>query len=347
MGATYQVVQWNPYKRRYDIFLWIGILAYLGIFVGVGTVLRPAEEFITTEILLIRALGTCAFLMLHIVLAIGPLARLDKRFLPLLYNRRHFGVSLFIIALAHGVLATIWYHGFGELNPLVSLISTNDQYDDFRRFPYESLGLVALIILAVMAATSHDFWLHNLGPTFWKTLHMGVYLAYGLLVFHVALGVLQSESSLLYPLLLGVGVTVLTVLHVTAGRRENALDNAGISAKEQWVDICAVEDIEMNRAKIAAVKGGERVAIFRYDNKVSAVSNACAHQNGPLGEGKVIDGCITCPWHGYQYRPEDGQSPPPFEEKIPTYRVQVTDGRILLNPEPLAPGTPVDPAIVS
>ena len=27
---------------------------------------------------------------------------------------------------------------------------------------------------------------------------------------------------------------------------------------------------------------------------------------GPLGEGKIVDGCITCPWHGFQYRPQDG-----------------------------------------
>jgi hypothetical protein len=30
--------------------------------------------------------------MLTIILSIGPLCRLDRRFLPLLYNRRHFGV---------------------------------------------------------------------------------------------------------------------------------------------------------------------------------------------------------------------------------------------------------------
>ena len=37
-----------------------------------------------------RAFGACAFVMLTVILAIGPLARLDRRFLPLLYNRRHF-----------------------------------------------------------------------------------------------------------------------------------------------------------------------------------------------------------------------------------------------------------------
>jgi methionine sulfoxide reductase heme-binding subunit len=57
-----------------------------------------------------------------------------------------------------------------------------------------------------------------------------------------------------------------------------------------------------------------------------------------------VDGCITCPWHGWEYRPEDGCSPPPFEEKIATYRVKVVGRRVLIDPDPLPPGTPVEPA---
>jgi nitrite reductase/ring-hydroxylating ferredoxin subunit len=72
----------------------------------------------------------------------------------------------------------------------------------------------------------------------------------------------------------------------------------------------------------------------------------CAHQGGPLGEGRILDGCITCPWHGWEYRPSDGCSPPPFAERLPTYRVRIAGGRLLLNPEPLPPGTAVEPARV-
>jgi len=42
--------------------------------------------------------------MLTVILSIGPLARLDCRFLPLLYNRRHFGVLTFVIASLH-----VWF----------------------------------------------------------------------------------------------------------------------------------------------------------------------------------------------------------------------------------------------
>ena len=90
----------------------------------------------------------------------------------------------------------------------------------------------------------------------------------------------------------------------------------------------------------------ERVAIFKYDGKLSAITNACAHQNGPLGEGKVLWGCITCPWHGYQYNLTDGRAPAPFTEKISTYRLKLIGSTILLDPNALPPGTHVDPVII-
>jgi nitrite reductase/ring-hydroxylating ferredoxin subunit len=65
----------------------------------------------------------------------------------------------------------------------------------------------------------------------------------------------------------------------------------------------------------------------------------CAHQGGPLGEGRIIDGCVTCPWHGYQYLPCCGRSPPPFNERIATHRVRIENGRVLIEVAALPPGT--------
>jgi nitrite reductase/ring-hydroxylating ferredoxin subunit len=54
---------------------------------------------------------------------------------------------------------------------------------------------------------------------------------------------------------------------------------------------------------------------------------------------KNFDGCITCPWHGYQYLPHNGQSPPPFTEKVSVYDVRVREGKVWLNPAPFPEGT--------
>ena len=340
MGLNYQAVGWNRQKRVYDLTLLAGVVLYLVVFIALGAVLHPNT---TIETLIIRALATAAFLLLHIILSIGPLCRLSPRFLPLLYNRRHMGVTMFLLALGHALFAIFQFHTQGDLNPLVSVLAGNTQVGSLANFPFQPLGLLALMILFLMAATSHDFWMANLTAPVWKSLHMLVYVAYGLLVLHVTLGVLQAETSPVLAGLLGLGMVWVLGLHVVAAFRGKPTDKALEAEKSGFVDACAVDDIEEKRARIVTI-AGDRVAVFKYDGKISAVSNVCQHQNGPLGEGCILDGYITCPWHGYQYIPETGSSPPPFTEKIPTFDVRVRDGRVLVAAQPNPPGTRVEPA---
>jgi nitrite reductase/ring-hydroxylating ferredoxin subunit len=341
VSVGYRAVGWNRQKHRYDAVLGAGVVVFLGLFVGLG---RVRDPHVTLETLLIRGLATLAFVLLHVILSIGPLARLDERFLPLLYNRRHLGVAMFLVALAHAVFAVVQFHAFGDEHPLVSVLTANRRYTSLPDFPFELLGLGALAILSLMAVTSHDFWLANLTARVWKTLHMLVYLAYALLVGHVALGTLQAERDPFLALTLVLGVAWIVGVHLAAGWRERARDRAA-AVVDGWVDVGPVVAIPRERARVVTV-GGERVAVFRHGECVSALSNVCQHQNGPLGEGRVIDGCVTCPWHGYQYRPEDGCSPPPFTEKVPTYRVRLTAGRVFVEARARPAGTRLEPARV-
>ena len=144
-----------------------------------------------------------------------------------------------------------------------------------------------------------------------------------------------------------LGFVTIAGLHLITGWQEGRKEAAGTDTDDQeWINVADVNDIEDGYGKVVTLAGRERIAVLKYDGKVSAVSNVCAHQHGPLGEGKVVDGCLTCPWHGYQCLPYNGQSPPPFTEKIPTYRVSVEGSRILVNPQPLPPGMAVEPATI-
>jgi len=248
------------------------------------------------------------------------------------------------LGLAHGGFALFQFHALGNVNPFVSLFISNPRYGSVVDFPFQALGFLALIILFLMAATSHDFWLRNLTAPMWKRLHMLVYVAYALLVAHVTLGALQSERNAMLAVALIVGVSIVLSLHLAAAFREKRVDRARHQAVDEgFVEVCKVDRIAEKCATIVALSG-ERVAVFRYDGKVSAISNVCQHQNGPLGEGRIIDGCVTCPWHGYQYQPESGAAPPPFKEKIPTFRVKVVQGVVFVHPCPNPPGTFVQPA---
>jgi nitrite reductase/ring-hydroxylating ferredoxin subunit len=114
-----------------------------------------------------------------------------------------------------------------------------------------------------------------------------------------------------------------------------------------WLDAGPVTAIDEDHGIVVTPAGAEPIAVFRHAGALSAVTNLCAHQNGPLGEGRVIDGCVTCPWHGYQYRLEDGCAPPPFTEKLATFRLRIVDGRVWVDPGPNPPGTFVEPVPVS
>ena len=344
MSVSYSAIGWNRQKRIYDWMIFSCSLLYLIIFISIMAITNPDYTF---ETALIRSTATLAVIILHIILSIGPLARINKKFLPLLYNRRHLGVTMFFIAAIHGGFSIFQFHGLSNTNPFVSLFTSNTTFGSVSQFPFQALGFFALMIFFLMAITSHDFWLHTLSPKTWKTLHMFVYLAYALIVMHVMLGVIQYETHPLFVILISLGAVSLITLHLVSGLKEVKMDNLSFdAAREGVVFVSDVNAFEEGRAKIFCIDK-ERIAVYLHDGKLYAINNVCKHQGGPLGEGKIIDGCITCPWHGYQYLPHNGQSPPPFKEKVSTYIVKVNEGKVYINPIPLAEGTETNGVMIN
>ena len=341
MSVAYKPVLWNRNKYIYDAMLVAMVAVYLAVFYHLAP--PPGETPLDDATRNMRAFGTCAFLMLTVVLCIGPLARFDARFLPILYNRRHFGVLTCCVALAHAYAVLGWYFAYSPTDPFVALLSSNTSFARLAGFPFEVLGIFALLVLLVMAATSHDFWLAFLAPPVWKAMHMLVYPAYAAIVAHVALGALQGKGQAALTGIVAGGATLVCLLHLAAAWLPAP---AAARSEAGMVKAGRADAVLEGRAITVALADGSRVAIFRHKGRLSAVTNACAHQNGPLGEGRVVDGCITCPWHGYQYRLADGCSPPPFTEKIATYNLAVRDGDILLDPRPNPPGTRVEPVAI-
>lgn len=338
MSHGFTTVQWNKNKKVYDGLLWAGILLATIANVAISNVVTPATEIPSVEILILRALGDTGFLLLTLILCIGPLARLNERFLPLLYNRRHMGVSFFVIVLAHGLFALMWYHGFGPIDPLTSLFTSQGTVETLSDYRFQPIGFFALLIFFLMAATSHDYWNAVLGPSMWKALHMMVYVAYALVLMHMSLGALQSEHSALPAWAPIASLMLVGGLHIVAiFWQQNRPDRL---EQNDWVEIEDPGSIAPNSARVIEVGNDERIAIFRNDSdEFGAISNVCRHQAGPLGEGCMVDGLVTCPWHGFQYQLSDGASPPPFEEKVATFQMKLEGGKLLLNPRALPPGT--------
>ena len=70
--------------------------------------------------------------------------------------------------------------------------------------------------------------------------------------------------------------------------------------------------------------GEHSIALCNVNGKFYAVDNLCTHDNGPLGEGRLIGDLIECPRHGARFDVKTGQwRALPAVRPIRTYPVEV------------------------
>ena len=98
-----------------------------------------------------------------------------------------------------------------------------------------------------------------------------------------------------------------------------------------WIEIGHLNDIPRQGAR--CVKNGETtIAVFRtVDDRVFALEDKCPHKNGPLSQGIVHDGCVTCPLHNWVISLETGEAQGADEGRTASFPVRVEEGRILLS----------------
>lgn len=101
------------------------------------------------------------------------------------------------------------------------------------------------------------------------------------------------------------------------------------------VDIGSIHDVPQRGARCVE-KGELTIAIFRTaEDQFFALEDKCPHKNGPLSQGIVHDGCVTCPLHNWVISLKTGQAQGADEGETKTYTVIVRDERLLLDLEEL------------
>ncbi len=92
----------------------------------------------------------------------------------------------------------------------------------------------------------------------------------------------------------------------------------------------ALADAALGEADAKAVEvDGATVLVTRHGGRVYALSARCTHRGGPLHNGEIADGCVTCPWHGSTFRLEDGSvESGPAAYPQPVFDVRVREGSI-------------------
>jgi len=68
---------------------------------------------------------------------------------------------------------------------------------------------------------------------------------------------------------------------------------------------------------------GRFVCVANVDGEICAMDNVCPHWGGPLGQGKIEDGKIVCPWHGWQYDPRTGKTPRKADVRLTIFKLEI------------------------
>jgi nitrite reductase/ring-hydroxylating ferredoxin subunit/multimeric flavodoxin WrbA len=105
----------------------------------------------------------------------------------------------------------------------------------------------------------------------------------------------------------------------------------------EWHDVGSVE--ELAKQPVSAVRAGSTaIALVCRDGSFSAISGACNHVGGPLGEGRLDGEYVVCPWHNWKFHHRTGEGEPGFEEdRVPSHAVSVVSGRVLVDANPRTP----------
>ncbi len=77
---------------------------------------------------------------------------------------------------------------------------------------------------------------------------------------------------------------------------------------------------------------GKEILLAKFENEYHALTEKCTHRGGPLSEGSLEDGVVTCPWHFGQFDLKTGHvvGPPP-SDPLTKYRVRVENGDIFVS----------------
>ena len=94
-----------------------------------------------------------------------------------------------------------------------------------------------------------------------------------------------------------------------------------------WHKALDPDDLPKGRVTQATCDG-TTVAITHYEGEYHAMANECPHQGGPLGEGSIEDGLLRCPWHGWDFYPDSGETPGEFDDCVETFPTEVRDDGI-------------------
>ena len=179
------------------------------------------------------------------------------------------------------------------------------------------IGMVGFVQHAIIEALNRD--LHEYDPELemsaikgWNKLCMVILemlaRAYGDEHQGEALGAVQAVDS-------------QSILEMSIESYEKGL---GLRQPFETMDVLVgkTDEIPDGERKIVALQGVS-IGVFHHQGGWYAIRNSCLHRGGPVATGKLVNGHIICPWHGYTYNLTDGKLVMDPSARLEMYPVEV------------------------
>lgn len=169
------------------------------------------------------------------------------------------------------------------------------------------------------------------------TLHSTL-MVVALVILVISLGLRAGgPSDRMVPVVLSiVGLLIVSAGAFVGGEVVYALGNmvnrhAFRGPGTKWVPLDTGDLTDLSALPHAtptkARAGINDLVLVRIGSTVHALHAVCAHAGGPLPQGKVVDGCIECPWHASRYLLDSGQvtqGPAVYDQ--PVYELRAAEG---------------------
>ncbi len=162
------------------------------------------------------------------------------------------------------------------------------------------------------------------------TIH-SMYMVIALVIYLVSLGIRASgPDDRALPIVLSIiAYLVLALGAFVGGDVVYALGNVvdrhawrPSGAKWQSLEVGEIPE----GSPVAAGLGTEVLVLVRAGDTIHALHDQCAHAGGPLSEGRIVDGCVECPWHGSRFALATGErrrGPTLYDQ--PRYEVRIAE----------------------
>ena len=67
-----------------------------------------------------------------------------------------------------------------------------------------------------------------------------------------------------------------------------------------YICVAKADEIPAGQGRTVEVEG-KKIAVFNIDGNLHAIDDTCVHRGGPLGQGHLEEGVVTCPWHNWRF----------------------------------------------